>query len=163
MREDAEAISSWETPQDTLLHPLMFEPQKPKSSVYYSYIYLKCNHVTAPSVDGLALVHPEKKKKKEFVDSVCWDLTNQYDYLCSRCSCVCTTKTPICVWDIVRDERMKNKWMRGKNKWMRGGSLIYCRILLYFKYLVRNKRKQWKEQRLNKRECLVVSWHERGE
>ena len=84
-----------------------------------------------------------------------WGLTNQYDYLCSQCSCVCTTKTPICVWDIVRDEGMKNKWMKPRR-------LIYCHPA-DLKYLAYKKKKQWEEQRLNDRmggESLVLSWRE---
>lgn len=103
----------------------------PKPSVYCSHFYLNLNQCFffinwQFSFVGLW--------KNWFVDSPCWDLTNQYDYFYSQCSCVCTTKTTICAWDIVREEGKKNKWMKGR-------SLIYGHAL-DLKCLVRNKMKQ---------------------
>lgn len=45
---------------------------------------------------------------------VCRDLTNQYEYLCSHCSCVCTSKLSICVRDPLRD--CGNEKKKGHNK-----------------------------------------------
>lgn len=103
--------------------------------VYYSYIYLNSNQCSRSISRRFSF--PGFPKENGSVYFVCRGLTNQYDYLCSQCSCVCTTKTPICVWDIVRDEGMKNKWVKPRR-------LIYCHPA-DLEYLACNKRKQWGE------------------
>lgn len=114
--------------------------------VYCSYFYLNFNQCSSSVSWQFSFV---ALWKNWFVDSPCWDLTNQYDYFSSQCSCVCITKTAICVWDIVREEGVKNKWMKGR-------SLIYGHVL-DFKYLVHNKMKQWKEQKSNE-QGYFVAW-----